>query len=102
MSYNQDNDYSTYVRAYINDSNGKVEGCYRADEGLECRYTPKEDLRECPVCGKEVSREDMNFTRDCRGITFRLVCDSCWERLMEKGYDGEYYDELDEQIEADY
>lgn len=28
----------------------------------------------CPVCGKEFHREDMDFTRDCHGITFRLVC----------------------------
>lgn len=62
----------------------------------------EKDIRVCPVCGNEVSRENMNFTRDCHGIPFRLVCDSCWERLMSKGYDGEYYTELDEQIEDDY
>lgn len=60
------------------------------------------EKRKCPVCGREVTRGDMNFTRDCHGITFRLVCLDCWDRLMEKGYDGEYYDELDEQIEPDY
>lgn len=60
------------------------------------------DIRMCPVCGKQVQRSDMNFTRDCHGITFRLVCFNCYEKLMEKGYDGEYYDELDEQIEDDY
>ncbi len=26
-------------------------------------------MRICPVCGKEVERNDMNFTRDCHGIT---------------------------------
>lgn len=31
-----------------------------------------------------------------------LVCCDCYEKLMKKGYDGEYYDELDEQIEDDY
>lgn len=63
----------------------------------------EQDIRICPVCGKEYPREDMSFTRDCHGITFRLVCFNCWERIMEeKGYDGEYYDELDEQIEDDY
>jgi hypothetical protein len=60
------------------------------------------DIRKCPVCEKEVERADMYFTRDCQGITFRLVCCSCYEKLMEKGYDGEYYDESDEQIEDDY
>jgi len=44
----------------------------------------------------------MTFTKDCHGISFRLVCGSCYERLMAKGYDGEYYDESDEQIEDDY
>lgn len=60
------------------------------------------DIRICPVCNNEVDREDMDFTRDCHGITFRLVCCQCWERLMSKGYDGEYYTETDEQIEDDY
>nr|UWD69058.1 MAG: zinc-ribbon domain protein [Bacteriophage sp.] len=48
----------------------------------------------CPVCGKEFQREDMTFTRDCHGITFRLVCFDC--------YDGAYYSEADECIEEDY
>lgn len=56
----------------------------------------EKDIRICPVCNKEVERNDMNFTRDCHGITFRLVCNDCWEKLMEKGYDGEYYSEADE------
>lgn len=62
----------------------------------------EKDMRICPVCGKEVERNDMNFTRDCHGITFRLVCYSCWEKLMEKGYDGQYYSEADECIDEDY
>lgn len=33
----------------------------------------------CPVCGKEFHREDMDFTRDCHGITFRLVCFDCYD-----------------------
>lgn len=60
------------------------------------------DLRICSVCGKEVPREEMSFTRDCHGITFRLVCWDCYDKLMAKGYDGEYYTEADEQIEDDY
>ena len=62
------------------------------------------DERICPICGKLVEREFMSFTRDCHGITYRLVCNLCYERIMgsDPGYDGEYYDELDEQIEADY
>lgn len=61
-----------------------------------------EDKRICPCCEKEVSRSDMSFTRDCHGIPFRLVCFNCWEKLMRRGYDGEYYTEEDEQIEEDY
>lgn len=44
----------------------------------------EKDIRICPVCNKEVERNDMNFTRDCHGITFRLVCNDCWEKLMER------------------
>ena len=61
----------------------------------------EKDVRICPVCEKEVDRADMQFTKDCHGITFRLVCYDCYSRLMAKGYDGEYYDERDEQIEAE-
>ena len=60
------------------------------------------DLMICPECRKEVEREGMNYTTDCHGITFRLVCWDCWERLMAKGYDGEYYTEADETIEEDW
>lgn len=60
------------------------------------------DIRICKECGKEVDRHDMEFTRDCHGIRFRLVCYNCWQKIMERGYDGEYYDERDEQIEDDY
>lgn len=60
------------------------------------------DLRTCPCCGKDVTREEMLFTRDCHGITFRLVCFGCYEKLMAKGYDGQYYDEADECLDEDY
>ena len=60
------------------------------------------DIRICPTCGKEVVRDDMLFTHDCRGITFRLVCFDCYEKLMAKGYDGQYYDEADECLDEDY
>lgn len=62
----------------------------------------EKDIRICPTCCKEVAREDMLFTRDCHGITYRLVCYECYERLMEKGYDGEYYSEADECLDEDY
>lgn len=44
----------------------------------------------CPECEKKVTRMDMTFTRDCHGIPFRLVCWECYNKVMEKGYDGEY------------
>lgn len=62
-----------------------------------------QDLRVCPICEKEVPRNEMDFTRDCHGITMRLACFDCINKIMEDpGYDGIYYDEFDEQIEDDY
>lgn len=60
------------------------------------------ELKKCPVCGHEVKRSDMNYTSDCHGIPYRLVCFKCWERLMDEGYDGEYYSEADECLEWEY
>lgn len=61
-----------------------------------------DDKRICPVCEKEYDRSDMYFTRDCHGITFRLVCYKCYDKLMAKGYDGQYYDERDECLDYEY
>lgn len=58
--------------------------------------------RICPVCKKEVEREDMTFTHDCHGIPFRLVCYDCYDKLMEKGYDGQYYTSADENLDWDW
>lgn len=60
------------------------------------------DAHTCKNCGKDFSRNEMDFTYDCHGITYRLVCQNCWGQLMDKGYDGEYYDEFDERIDTDY
>ena len=55
--------------------------------------------RICPVCGQEFDRNEMFFTYDCHGIPFRLVCSNCYDIIMcSKGYDGELYTELDENI----
>lgn len=58
--------------------------------------------RTCNYCNGEFERDEMMFTKDCHGIPFRLVCQKCYHKLMAKGYDGAYYTEADEQIEADY
>lgn len=60
------------------------------------------EMCECPVCNKQVPREEMTWTNDCHGITFRKVCYNCWDYIMStKGYDGEYYTEADENIWED-
>lgn len=69
----------------------------------ECSRDPKEPEHECPVCGKMFPRSEMQFTTDCHGITYRLVCLDCYDKIMdEKGYDGQYYTEADECIDYDY
>lgn len=56
----------------------------------------------CKFCEKETDRSEMQYTLDCHGIPFRLVCYPCYKKLMSKGYDGEYYTEADECIDDDY
>ena len=92
-------DCDTCVHKYM--YMGDIEACCRKEAGLDCEYQERE-LRTCPVCGEEIYRDEMLYTKDCHGITFRLVCWNCYNRLMAKGYDGENYDEADEQIEDDY
>lgn len=60
-----------------------------------------DDMRICSVCKQEHKRNQMKFTKDCHGIPYRLTCLSCHEICMEGGYDVEYYDEQDEQIDPD-
>ena len=64
--------------------------------------TSDKDLRQCPCCEGIYERSDMQFTRDCHGITYRLVCLNCYDVCMEDGYDGAYYTETDECIDYDY
>lgn len=60
------------------------------------------DMRICQECEQLVERADMTFTRDCHGIPFRLVCWDCYCKIMEsQGYDGEYYDDCDENLGYD-
>ena len=58
--------------------------------------------RICPVCGGEFHVEEMAWTYDCNGIPFRFVCVDCWDKCMEHGYDGQYYTELDENIDEEW
>ena len=61
------------------------------------------DLRVCPECGRKAKREDMDFSTDCHGIPYRLLCWDCLEKIYEeKGYDGQYYSEADECLDEDY
>lgn len=62
----------------------------------------EKDIRICQCCGKIAERSDMLFTHDCHGITYRLVCYDCYEQIMSWGYDGEYYDDSDENLDYDY
>lgn len=58
---------------------------------------------KCPECGDETRYIDMILTTDYHGIPYRRVCMKCYEHIMEtKGYDGEKYDERDENLEYDY
>lgn len=57
---------------------------------------------ECKRCGTPHLREDLQFSYDCHGITYRLVCPKCMEQIEKIGYDGEEYSELDECITEDY
>ena len=92
------------------------EMCREFDGGMERSFVVKEDgftgliyhphnlLKEpCPRCGKDVRAFQTKRTYDCHGIPFRCVCEDCWREIEEDpGYDGEYYDELDECIEPDW
>lgn len=99
--FNEGNDCDICKHKFMTGRDGDIEDCRRREDGLSCSFEER-DIRMCPVCKRETYREEMNFTRDCHGIEFRLVCFECWEKIMANGYDGEYYDERDEQIEDDY
>ena len=70
-----------------------MEDVWNGFDDLEDAGWEKARKIECPVCKGEFLREDMTFTRDCHGITYRLVCFDCYDKVMGKGYDGEYYTE---------
>lgn len=97
------------------------EACKLFDGGLEEDFCISDNIRPdigwpdilipshklvkepCGACGKETRVFDMIRTIDCNGIPYRRVCQKCYEQIMEeKGYDGERYDERDENLDADY
>lgn len=59
--------------------------------------------KECPICRKEFRVANMEWSADCYGIRFRLLCPDCLNAVYaEKGFDGERYTEYDECIDYDY
>ena len=70
----------------------------------------------CPVCKNEIKYDEYvrgnyylhgvpvaEMTYDCHNIPFRTLCCLCADKIYtEKGYDGEFYTELDECIDYDY
>lgn len=61
------------------------------------------EMCHCPECGGVFYRHEMSFSIDCHGIPFRFLCKDCIEKIeKEKGYDGEYYTEADENIDDYY
>lgn len=51
---------------------------------------------------REDAMQNVFYGNDGIDIAFRLVCFNCYEKLMAKGYDGQYYDEADECLDEDY
>lgn len=44
-------------------------------------FDNEKDIRECRECGNEIERREMTFVRDRYGIPYKLVCDSCVEKV---------------------
>ena len=61
-----------------------MEDVWNGFDDLEDAGWEKARKIECPVCKGEFLREDMTFTRDCHGITFRLVCFAATKRSWQK------------------
>ena len=78
------------------------------------KYDEAQEM-QCPICGKTIRYEESlrgnlyynddcvaAMTKDCHGIPFRTVCLDCFVQIQTtKGFDGEVYTELDENIEPD-
>ncbi len=99
--FNEGNDCDLCKHKIMTGRDGDIEDCELREQGMSCRFEER-DIRVCSVCNNEVDRKDMNFTRNCHGITSRLVCNRCYKKLMAKGYDGDTPTNGDEQIEDNY
>lgn len=84
------------------DGNLLLEDVHNGFNSLEEAGWSEVQICKCAICEGDFPRDEMIFTKDCHGIPFRLVCLPCYERAMEKGYDGEYYTEADECLDEDY
>ena len=76
--------------------------CKKNDFPDIVEYIEEERKLVCPFCHKEFYRSDMEYTRDCHGIPLQLACFGCCQKIMAKGYDGQYYTENDECLDEDY
>lgn len=59
-------------------------------------------IRSCAVCKNEFDKDEVLWTKDCHGIPFRQVCFKCYEKVMSRGFDGEYYTAADECLDDDF
>lgn len=60
---------------------------------IRARIVRPWEISECPGCQQTFAKYTMLWTRDCHGVVYRHMCHSCYEKAMEKGYDGVYYQE---------
>ena len=103
------------IGTFKNRNDAEREMLKRYDTGIVTDFIIEEDgahycypayklyKEDCPRCGKESRPYKMIRTRDCHGIPFRLVCEKCYDAILNgPGYDGEYYDESDECLDYDY
>lgn len=66
-------------------------------------YEDGDYICKCPKCDHECKESEMCRSYDCHGIPYRLVCANCYEQILNgNGYDGEYYDEWEENLDEDY
>lgn len=79
--------YGDEAACVIVDENGKLllDDVYNGFDDLEDAGWERVLDHECPVCGKRFIRDDMTFSRDCHGITFRLSASTVTTRLWRKG-----------------